>query len=101
MKTAMRWLALPALLLIMRSTLAACPVCYGASDSPLTAGMNAAILVMLGIVGFVLSSIVGFFYLFWKRGKQQRSTLSEQFSVNQHGRLEESDKKGVVEWNNF
>lgn len=101
MKTSTRWLAVAAALVVLRDTLAACPVCYGASDSPLTAGMNAAILVMLGIVGFVLSSIVGFFYLLWKRGKRQRSMLSEQFSVNQHGHLEERDKKGVVEWNNF
>ncbi len=36
----------------------ACPACYGQADSPMTAGMNAAILTMVGIISFVLSGIV-------------------------------------------
>jgi hypothetical protein len=38
------WLALP-------QAAAACATCYGASDSPMTAGMNNAILTLIGVVG--------------------------------------------------
>ncbi|RMD93558.1 MAG: hypothetical protein D6814_15485 [Calditrichaeota bacterium] len=48
----------------------ACPVCYGAPDSPLTAGMNLAILTMIGIIGFILSSFVIFFIYLRRRAMQ-------------------------------
>lgn len=84
-----------------QETLLACPSCYGAPDSPLTAGMNAAILVMLGITGFVLMSIVGCFLFLWRRAKRHQEMLSLHMSVNEHGNLEEKNDKGVMEWNNF
>lgn len=62
------------LLLITLITLpaysAACPVCYGAPDSPMVAGMNMAILVLLGITGTVLALFVSFFYYLKKRASQ-------------------------------
>lgn len=77
-----------------------CPACYGDPDSPMTAGMNSAILVMLGITGFVLVSIVACFFLLWKRAKRHQAALSERLSVNEDGLLHENNEKGVVEWNN-
>jgi hypothetical protein len=35
----------------------ACPVCVGVSDSPLAAGMNAGVLVLLGVTTVVLGGI--------------------------------------------
>jgi len=35
---------------------AACPVCYGAPDSPATQGMTAAIITLLGVTGGVLAA---------------------------------------------
>ncbi len=45
----------------------ACPVCFGAKDAPMTAGLSAAILVMIGITGMVLSTISTFFLLIRRR----------------------------------
>ena len=35
---------------------AACPVCYGAPDSPSTQGMTAAVISLLGVTGGVLAA---------------------------------------------
>ena len=39
------------------ATAAACPVCVGVSDSPLASGMNAGVLVLLGVTACVLGGI--------------------------------------------
>ena len=83
------------------SVAAACPSCYGAADSPMTAGMNTAILVMLGIVGFVLTIIASAFLFLWRRAKRNAAALSEKIFVDEHGVLKTKNEKGVVEWNNF
>ncbi len=63
---------------------AACSVCLGDPDSPMTVGVNNGILVLLGCVAFVQ---VGFFALFWsfrnraKRLERQR----ERFSLIEGG----------------
>lgn len=88
-------------ILIAAHGLVACPVCYGGPDQPLAAGMNTAIIVMLGITGFVLSSIVGVFLVLWRRARRNGAMLSDQLSVNEQGNLEEMNQKGVIEWNNF
>jgi heme/copper-type cytochrome/quinol oxidase subunit 2 len=49
------------------SAASACPSCYGAADSPMTAGMNVAILTMVGIISVVLSSVVAFTLMMRKR----------------------------------
>ena len=77
----------------------ACPNCYGAPDSPMTAGMNTAILVMLGITGFVLLAIVISFFLLWRRARRLQTQISEQLFVNEQGILQSKKEKGVVEWN--
>jgi len=45
----------------------ACAACYGASDSPLAAGMNWGILSLLAIVGLVLGSVGTFFVFIAKK----------------------------------
>ena len=49
-------------MLLVPSILSACPVCYGAPNSPMTKSSNNAIMFLLGVVGFVQ---VGFIALFW------------------------------------
>ncbi len=83
------------------SSASACPSCYGAADSPLTAGMDAAILVMLGITGVVLSMIVGVFLFLWRRAHRRSAEISNQTFVDDQGLLKTNKEKGVVEWNNF
>jgi len=64
--------ALPAALL-------ACPVCYGAADSPMTQGMNMGILSLLGITGTMLAGIGTLLLRFRKRLARAQATqeLSE------------------------
>ncbi len=47
-------------LALLPAIAAACPNCYGAADSTQTAGLNNAILTLLGFVGMVLGGIVSF-----------------------------------------
>src|SRR5713101_318352 len=101
MRTCRRLLPMVICMLTLYDSASSCPSCYGAPDSPMTASMNTAILVMLGITGFVLLSIVSCFFLLWRRAKRQRAMLSENLCVNEHGLLQEKNEKGVVEWNNF
>lgn len=39
----------------------ACSVCYGEPDSPMSRGLSWAIVALAGIVGTVLTGVVGFF----------------------------------------
>jgi heme/copper-type cytochrome/quinol oxidase subunit 2 len=79
---------------------AACPVCYGANDSQMNAGLNTALFVMLGTTAFVLGIIVAFFVMVWTRRRRQ-AQLSEQSCIDERGVLRLNDEKGVMEWNNF
>jgi hypothetical protein len=45
----------------------ACPVCYGAPDSPSTQGMTAAIFSLLGVTGGVLAAFATMFYRLRRR----------------------------------
>lgn len=78
-----------------------CPSCYGAADSPMTAGMNSAILVMLGIIGMVLSLIAGAFLYLWRRAKRHKEDISRQLFVDDDGVLKMKNEQGVVEWNDI
>ena len=53
-----------------------CPSCYGAPDSPMTAGMNMAILSLLGVTGVVLLAIAAFIVYLWRRA----AMLNRRFS---------------------
>lgn len=45
----------------------ACAVCMGADDSSVAPAANGAIFFMIGVIGFILTSIVGFIcYLAWR-----------------------------------
>ena len=61
---------LPADLMTSASPVLGCSVCYGAADSPLTAGLNMGILSMLAILVFVLALFARFFLAFRKRAKE-------------------------------
>ena len=80
--------------------LVACPSCYGAPDSPMTAGMNTAILVMLGITGAVLVLLAMSFFFLYRRARKMREGLSVDLFIDETGSLKAKQGKGVVEWNN-
>jgi hypothetical protein len=55
---ALRSAVVAALICVLSPPAAACPACYGGATGPVIDGMNAAVLVMIGITGGVFSWIV-------------------------------------------
>jgi uncharacterized membrane protein YphA (DoxX/SURF4 family) len=76
------WLALP-------QAAAACATCYGAADSPMTQGMNNAILTLIAVVGLVYVGIGRVILDFRRRSRK----LSEKLSVRQRLRLIHGEKR--------
>jgi len=67
-----RLVVIAIVLLLAPAILSACPVCYGAPNSPMTKSSNNAIIFMLGIIGFVQVGFVAMFWSFWRRAKEMR-----------------------------
>jgi hypothetical protein len=57
------------ILLIIPEVSRACAVCYGAQESPMTDGMNKAILFLLFVIFFVLSGVISVIIFFYRRSK--------------------------------
>lgn len=76
------WLVLPA-------AATACATCYGAADSPMTQGMNNAILTLIGVVGLVYVGIGKVFLDFRRRARK----LSEKATARQRLRLIHGEKR--------
>ncbi len=66
--------------LILTQAMIACPACYGAADSPMTDGMNVAILSLLGITGGVLAGFVAFFVYLRKRAKMLQRRFADMLN---------------------
>ena len=75
------WLALP-------QAATACATCYGAADSPMTQGMNNAILTLIGVVGLVYVGIGKVFLDFRRRARK----LSQKSTARQRLRLIHGEK---------
>lgn len=58
----------------------ACPVCFGAPDSPMTKGTAKAVWFLLGTIGFVQIGFVVLFITFWRRARANRN-FREQFHL--------------------
>ena len=54
---------------IFMNVILPCAVCYGATDDPMAIGMNNAVLFLLGVVSFILLSIIGVIIHFYKKSK--------------------------------
>ena len=59
-----------AALLAAHSTALACPVCFGAAESPMIDGAKVGVLVMVAITLAVQGAFVAFFLYLRKRAKQ-------------------------------
>ena len=79
-----RFVAIVIFMLLVPSILSACPVCYGAPNSPMTKSSNNAIMFLLGVVGFVQAGFVALFWTFWRRAKELRRRR-ESFQVMDGG----------------
>ena len=65
----LRQTILTAFLLALARPALACPVCFGAPDSPQVKGMQMGILVLLAITVVVLGSFAAFFLYLRRRQK--------------------------------
>ena len=72
MKSGLILVALTLLVVASAEPAAACATCFGAEDSPLTAGMNNAILTLLAIIGAVQVGFVALFASFIVRSRRLR-----------------------------
>lgn len=59
-----------------------CPVCWGASDSPMAQGMNNGIFFLLGIIGTVQIGFVALFVSFRRRGKEDPERKDSLEAIN-------------------
>ena len=53
-----------------QSSLLACPVCFGADETPLIDGAKLGVLVLLVILLAVQGGFIGFFFYLYKRAKR-------------------------------
>ena len=58
MNRSFAFLLIAILVLLIPNSVSACATCYGASDAPATAGMNWAIITLLGVTGGVLGGVI-------------------------------------------
>ena len=70
-------------------TAAACPVCVGVSDSPLASGMNAGVLVLLGVTTMVLGGIL----VVGRRVARLDEASAEPVAARPEGRAYESGRR--------
>lgn len=78
----------------------ACPGCYGATENNTIEATNNAVVVMLGITGFVLVTFGAFFIYVWKRTRRIREKISHDSFIDQNGAVHLIQNKGMVEWKN-
>ena len=57
------------LVVIFMNIIFPCAGCYGATDDPMASGMNNAVLFLLGVISFILLSIIGSVFHFYKKSK--------------------------------
>lgn len=74
--------ALVAGALLAPDVASACPVCFGASDSPMAAGVNNGILVLLGIVVGVQGGLVALFVSIRRRARDVRERKDSLQVIN-------------------
>ena len=58
MNRSFAFLLIAILVLLIPDSVSACATCYGTSDAPATAGMNWAIITLLGVTGVVLGGVI-------------------------------------------
>ena len=52
------------------SSVLACPLCFGAAETPMIEGSNLGVLVLLGVILTIQAAFVAFFIYLRKRAKQ-------------------------------
>ncbi|MCW5551380.1 MAG: hypothetical protein KIS67_04355 [Verrucomicrobiae bacterium] len=69
--------------LLWPGSLAACTICYGDPESPLSRGLTLGISVLLGMVGMVLAGVVAFFVYLARKAASVRADESDVLKTKQ------------------
>jgi drug/metabolite transporter (DMT)-like permease len=77
-------LATVALCALTAPTVLACPVCFGAVESPMTDGMNWAIFLLLGVLATVATGFVMFFVRLFKLARVSAESATVVRERTQH-----------------
>ena len=67
-----RFVVIVIVLLLAPAILSACPVCYGAPNSPMTKATNNGIAFLLGTIFFVQVGFIAMFWSFWRHAQKLR-----------------------------
>ena len=59
------------------NALHACPSCFGDVNSSQQAGLNGAIITLVGLTGFILTSVSIFFFMMVKRTKKLQTIIGD------------------------
>lgn len=59
----------------------ACAVCFNRSDSPMAYGMNAGMMVLLGVIGTMLGLVASFFVFIARRASRLAEADSPDSTV--------------------
>jgi len=82
MKRVTSYTVLLLLLLTPLQSVMACPVCFGQTESGSEVGLNAAVWVMVGITGTVLSLISALFLRFRRRMRMTLDGRADSVAKN-------------------
>ncbi|MBI1873237.1 MAG: hypothetical protein HYS05_05015 [Acidobacteria bacterium] len=78
-----RTLIVVAAVLLPERALAACPICFGQSDSPLVSGVTVGVALLLGITGSLLAAFGAFFIQLRRRMRQHAGDLTVERRADQ------------------
>ena len=75
----------------------ACPVCFGASDSPLAKATNAGILAMLGVVAVMLGSFAAFFIYLNRRARRVSDGGADAVEIGRSELSSTNPQEGIAQ----
>lgn len=72
--------------ILLAEPVLACPVCFGASDTPAVQGAKMAIIALLGVTGSVLGAFGAFFVYLMRRARTAAGVAAAVGQVEMHER---------------
>jgi hypothetical protein len=73
---------LAAIVVLLPTIAAACPVCFGDPNSAMVKGTNNGIFFLLGVIGFVQVGLGAMFIAFWRRARGLRARRDAMRVIN-------------------
>jgi len=70
------------IIFFFQSSLYACAVCYGNPDSPLTRGLNLAVMFLIAVIGSLLSMFAVYFTFVARRSVRIRKHIPKRDPIH-------------------